>query len=81
MCLAVLVRITIVMIKLNDQKANLGEKEFIWLTLPGCCSLLKEVGAGTLQQGENLEAGAEAEAMQGRCLLPCFPWLAQPAFL
>jgi hypothetical protein len=64
--LQVLLKVSIAVTKYHDQKANLGEKEFIWLTLPGCCSLLKEVGAGTLQQGENLEAGAEAEAMQGR---------------
>ena len=27
------------------------------------------------------EAGAAAEAMEGCFLLPCFPWLAQPALL
>jgi hypothetical protein len=27
----------------------------------------------------NLEAGADAEAMEGCCLLACFPWLAQLA--
>ena len=34
-----------------------------------------------LKQGRNLEARADAEPMEGRCLLACFPWLAQPAFL
>ena len=34
-----------------------------------------------LKQGRNLEARADAEAMEGRCLLVCSPWLAQPAFL
>jgi hypothetical protein len=34
-----------------------------------------------LTQGRNLEAGAVAEAMKGCCLLACFPWLAQLAFL
>ena len=34
-----------------------------------------------LKQGRNLEAGADAEAMEGCCLLACSPLLAQPAFL
>jgi hypothetical protein len=38
--------------------------------------ITKEVRAGT-QTG--LEAGADAEAMEGCSLLACFPWLAQPA--
>jgi len=29
----------------------------------------------------NLEAGADKEAMEGCCLLTCFPWLAQAFFL
>jgi hypothetical protein len=34
-----------------------------------------------LTQSKNLEAGADAEAMEGCYLLECFPWLAQLAFL
>jgi hypothetical protein len=34
-----------------------------------------------LTQGRNLEAGADAEAMEVCYLLDCFPWLAQLAFL
>ena len=34
-----------------------------------------------LTQSRNLEAGADAEDMEGCCLLACFPWLAQFAFL
>jgi hypothetical protein len=34
-----------------------------------------------LTQGRDLEAGADAEAVEGCCLLACFPWLAQLAFL
>lgn len=34
-----------------------------------------------LKAGRNLEVGAEEEAMEGRCLLACFSWLAHPAFL
>ena len=33
------------------------------------------------KQGRNLDAGADAEAMEGCCLLAGFPWLAQAAFL
>jgi hypothetical protein len=57
-------------------KKQLGKKRFIQLTLPYCCSSPKEVRTGT-QAGQ--EAGADAEAMEGCCLLACFPWLAQPA--
>jgi len=32
-----------------------------------------------LMQGRNMEAGADAEAMAGRCLLACSSRLAQPA--
>jgi hypothetical protein len=60
-------------------KKQLGRKGFIQLTLPCCCcSSPKEVRTGT-QAGQ--EAGADAEAMEGCCLLACFPWLAQPALL
>jgi hypothetical protein len=34
-----------------------------------------------LKQVMNLEAGADAEAMDGWYFLLCFPWLAQLAFL
>jgi hypothetical protein len=34
-----------------------------------------------LTQGRNLESGADAEDMEGCCLLDCFPWLAGFAFL
>jgi hypothetical protein len=40
--------------------------------------ITKEVRTGT-QAGQ--EAGADAEAIEGCCLLACFPWLAQPALL
>jgi hypothetical protein len=33
-----------------------------------------------LEQGWNLEAGADAEAMEEGCSLACFPWLAQSTF-
>jgi hypothetical protein len=34
-----------------------------------------------LTQGRNLEARTDAEAMEECCLLDCFPWLSQLAFL
>jgi hypothetical protein len=33
-----------------------------------------------LTQGRHLETGDNAEAMEGCCLLDCFPWLAQLDF-
>jgi hypothetical protein len=34
-----------------------------------------------IKRGKNLEAGADAEVVERCCLLDCFLWLAQPAFL
>jgi hypothetical protein len=59
-------------------KKQVGEKGFIRLTLPPCCSSPKEVRTGT-QAGQ--KAGADAEAMEGYSLLACFPGLAQPTLL
>jgi hypothetical protein len=53
-------------------KKQLGRKGLIQLTLPHCCSSLKEVRIGTqASQG----VGADAEAMEGCTLLACFHWL------
>ena len=53
-------------------QSNLGRKAFIWLTLPYHC-----ITAGGSQDrksnGRNLDAGADAEAMEGCCLLACSP--------
>jgi hypothetical protein len=61
-------------------KSKLGRKGFIQLTFPHCCSSPKEVRIGT-HIDRNLEAGVNEEAMEECCLLACFPWLAQQAFL
>ena len=45
-----------------------GKGGFVCLTLLYHCSSLKEVRTRT--QGRNLEVGADAEAMEERCLLP-----------
>ena len=74
---SVLVRVSIPA-QTSWPRSKLGRKGFIELTLPCCCFSPKEVRTGT-QTGQ--EAGADAEAMEGRYLLACFPWLAQPALL
>jgi hypothetical protein len=53
-------------------------KGVILLTFPGNSPSLREVRAGT-QIGRNLEAGTDAEVMEG-WLLKCLLWLAQSAF-
>jgi len=53
---------------------QLGRKGFIRLTLPHCCSSMKEIRTGT-KAGK--KAGADAETMERCSLLACFPWLAQ----
>ena len=70
-------RVTISVMKHHDQK-QLGE-ERVYFTHHSYNSPTKAVRVET-HKGRNLEAGADAEAMEGCCLLPCFPWLAQPAF-
>jgi hypothetical protein len=45
----------------------LRRKRFIQLTLPHCCSSPKDVRT-ELKQGRNLEAGADAEAMEKEVL-------------
>jgi hypothetical protein len=64
--------------KTSWPRSKLGRKGFI--QLPHCYHHQRKSGQ-KLTQGRNLEAGADAEAMKVCCLLDCFPWLAQPAFL
>ena len=55
------------------KKEKLGEKKvYSKFTIPGNSPSLR---------GVKLEAGSEAEAMEGCCLLACSSWLSQPAFL
>ena len=49
-------------------KSNLGRERFILLVVPHHTSLLGEVREGT-QIGQELEAGANAEATKKCCLL------------
>jgi hypothetical protein len=58
----VLAIVVISVMKHHDQN-NLGRKVFIWLTFPNHWLSLKEVRIYT-QQGRNLVAGADVEAMK-----------------
>ena len=60
------------MLKHHDQK-QVGEKRVYSVSL-------KEVRTG-IETGQNLEAGADTDTMEGCCLLACSPWLAHPVFL
>jgi hypothetical protein len=63
--------------KHHDQEASWGGK-FYSVYTSTLLFITKEVRTGT-QAG--MEAGADAEAMEGCSLLACFPWLAQAALL
>jgi hypothetical protein len=67
----VLIRVDTVVMTHHDQ-SNLGRKNFIWLTFPYHCSSSKEVRRGS-QTRQELEAGADEEAMKAFCLLVCSP--------
>ena len=67
--LTVFVRVTIATTDHHD-KSYVGRKAFIWLTFTSHCFSWREVRTGT-KQGRNLEVGADAEAMEGCCLLVC----------
>ena len=60
-------------------RSNVGSKGFIFFLQ----FVLHHPGKSgeELKQGQNLEVGTDAEAMEGRCLLACSLWLAQPVFL
>ena len=62
-------------------KSNLEGTGSVWFTLLRHGPLLEEFRAGTQTACRNLEAEADAEAMEGCCLQSCSLWLAQPAFL
>jgi hypothetical protein len=59
-------------------KKQVGEERVYLAYTSICCSSPKEVRTGT-QAGQKAEA--DAEAMEGCSLLPCFSWFAQPALL
>jgi hypothetical protein len=57
--------------KHHDQEASWGGKGLFSLHFPHCCSSPNVVRTGT-HTGQELEAEANAEAMEGCCLLVCF---------
>ena len=73
------VRVSIAAVKHHDQ-GKLGRKGFIRLHFQITIHHWRKSGQ-ELKQGRNLKAGADAEAMEGCCLLTCFTWLAPPALL
>ena len=60
-------------------KKQVGEKRVYSAYTSTLLFITKEVRTGILVR--NLEAGADAEAMEECCFLDCFSWLAQFAFL
>jgi hypothetical protein len=66
---------------MKHTKSNLGRIRFVWLILPVTVRDEGSQGRNSSKQGSNLDVGADAEAMEGCCLLACSSWLTQPAFL
>jgi hypothetical protein len=66
--------------KHHDQEASWGGKDSFSLYFHIAVHHQWKSGQ-KLTQNSNLEARVEAEAMEECCLLACFPWLAQLAFL
>ena len=77
---SVLVRVSIAAMKHHDQKASWGGKGLLGLYIHSTVHHQRKPGQ-EFKQDRNLEGEADAEVMEGRCLLTCFTWLTQPAFL
>jgi len=75
---SVLVRVTMAVMKHHDQRANWEGKGLLGLHFQIVVHHRRKSGQ-ELTQDRNLEAGADAEAVEEGCLLACFPWLSQPA--
>ena len=63
--------------KHHEQEASWGGRSLFSLHFHIAVYHQRKLGQEPTE-GRNLEAGADAEAMEGCCLLDCFPWLAQP---
>lgn len=74
------VGVSIVVTKLNHQNEGWGEKGLHGLHFHIADHYIRNLGQ-ELNQGTNLEAGANAEALEECCLLTCFLLFAQPTFL
>jgi hypothetical protein len=66
--------------KHHDQEVSWGGKSLFSLHFHIAVHHQRKSGQ-EFTQGRNLEAGADAGAMEGCSLLACFPWLAQLALL
>ena len=75
----VLVRVSVVMMKHHDPKASREGKGLFGLHIQIIVHHWRK--SEELKQNWNLEAGADAEAIEGRCLLAYFPWLAYSSCL
>ena len=75
----VLVRDPIAVMKHHDQR-DLGREGFVWLCFHITVQHQRKSGLD-LKQGRKLEAGADIQATEVSCLLACYSWPAQPAFL
>lgn len=77
--MALLVGVTIAVMKLHDQ-SNLGKKEFISLIVPYGLSS-GAMRAGTQKWQKSGGGSRYRDQEECCCLLDCSPWLAQPSFL
>ena len=64
----------------HEKKIKMGEEMVYWLHVNIIVHYQRKSGE-ELKQSRNLGIRAVAEAIKGCCLLACFKWLAQPAFL
>ena len=74
-----LFRVITTVIKHHDHK-QLGE-ERVYLAYASIALFTTKGSQDRNSNSRNLKAGADAGAMDGGCLLACFPWFSQPAFL
>ena len=77
--MVVLVRVSIAVSKHHVQKASLGRKSFFDLHFH--IPVHQRKSEQELKQGRDLKAGADAEAMEGCCLLACSSLFSQSAFI
>jgi hypothetical protein len=61
-------------------KSKLGGKGLFSLYFR-IAAYYKRKSGQEFKQGRNLGVGADADAIEGCCLLACSSWLAQPVFL
>ena len=75
-----LIRVSIAVMKHHDQNASLRAKGLFGLNFSVEVHQWRKSGQKH-KQSRIRDAGADAEAIERCCLLPCFPWLYQLTFL